>query len=70
MSGAAAALPMWRTIAEEGLKTGWLKEGEKFPVPPGVSSRPSDGLMNDRSARWPMASTQASAGRVMTSVSS
>jgi penicillin-binding protein 1A len=39
MSGAAAALPMWRTIAEEGLKTGWLKEGEKFPVPQGVSSK-------------------------------
>ncbi|HSK75725.1 MAG TPA: PBP1A family penicillin-binding protein [Thermoanaerobaculia bacterium] len=39
MSGATAALPMWRTIAEEGLKTGWLKEGEKFPVPPGVSSK-------------------------------
>jgi penicillin-binding protein 1A len=39
MSGAVAALPMWRTIAEDGLKTGWLKEGEKFPVPPGVTSR-------------------------------
>jgi penicillin-binding protein 1A len=39
MSGAVAALPMWRVIAEDGLKTGWLKEGEKFPVPPGVTSR-------------------------------
>lgn len=39
MSGAEAALPMWRTIAEEGLKTGWLKEGEKFPVPPGVNTK-------------------------------
>ena len=39
MSGATAALPMWRTIAEEGLKTGWLKEGEKFPVPPGVNTK-------------------------------
>ncbi|HVG10565.1 MAG TPA: PBP1A family penicillin-binding protein [Thermoanaerobaculia bacterium] len=36
MSGAVAALPLWRTIAEEGLKTGWLKKGEEFPVPPGV----------------------------------
>ncbi|HEX6864065.1 MAG TPA: hypothetical protein VF414_14650, partial [Thermoanaerobaculia bacterium] len=24
------------TIAEEGLKAGWLKKGEEFPVPPGV----------------------------------
>lgn len=39
MSGAEAALPMWRTIAEEGLKSGWLKEGEKFPVPPGVNTK-------------------------------
>jgi penicillin-binding protein 1A len=39
MSGAVAALPMWRVIAEDGLKTGWLKEGEKFPVPPGINSK-------------------------------
>ncbi|MFL6293287.1 MAG: penicillin-binding protein 1A [Thermoanaerobaculia bacterium] len=36
MSGAVAALPIWRAIAEEGLKTGWLKKGEEFQVPPGV----------------------------------
>lgn len=36
MSGAVAALPMWRRIAEDGLKDGWLKKGETFPVPPGV----------------------------------
>ncbi|HSG38208.1 MAG TPA: PBP1A family penicillin-binding protein, partial [Thermoanaerobaculia bacterium] len=36
MSGAVAALPIWRRIAEDGLATGWLKEGETFPVPPGV----------------------------------
>jgi penicillin-binding protein 1A len=36
MSGAEAALPIWRTIAEEGLKDGWLKKGEEFPVPSGV----------------------------------
>ncbi|HYN23294.1 MAG TPA: transglycosylase domain-containing protein, partial [Thermoanaerobaculia bacterium] len=36
MSGAVAALPIWRTIAEAGLEMGWLKEGETFQVPPGV----------------------------------
>ena len=36
MSGAVAALPMWRAIAEGGLKTGWLKQGETFQVPSGV----------------------------------
>jgi membrane carboxypeptidase/penicillin-binding protein len=39
MSGAVAALPMWRAIAEDGLATGWLKKGETFPVPPGVILR-------------------------------
>jgi penicillin-binding protein 1A len=36
MSGAVAALPMWRSIAEDGLATGWLQKGEAFTVPPGV----------------------------------
>jgi penicillin-binding protein 1A len=36
MSGAVAALPMWRGIVEAGLKDGWLQKGETFPVPPGV----------------------------------
>jgi penicillin-binding protein 1A len=36
MSGAVAALPIWRTIAEDGLETGWLQKGETFRVPPGV----------------------------------
>jgi penicillin-binding protein 1A len=36
MSGAVAALPMWRKIAEDGLANGWLQKGETFPVPPGV----------------------------------
>ncbi|HWM90986.1 MAG TPA: PBP1A family penicillin-binding protein [Thermoanaerobaculia bacterium] len=36
MSGAVAALPIWRSIAEAGLKDGWMKKGETFPVPPGV----------------------------------
>ncbi|HEX3127980.1 MAG TPA: PBP1A family penicillin-binding protein [Thermoanaerobaculia bacterium] len=39
MSGAVAALPIWKRIAEEGLKEGWMKKGEKFQVPPGVLLR-------------------------------
>jgi penicillin-binding protein 1A len=39
MSGAVAALPMWRTIVEEGLATGWLQKGETFQPPPGVLLR-------------------------------
>jgi penicillin-binding protein 1A len=39
MSGAIAALPMWRKIAEDGLATGWLQKGETFQVPPGVILR-------------------------------
>ena len=36
MSGAVAALPIWRSMAEDGLEKGWLKKGEEFQVPPGV----------------------------------
>ena len=36
MSGAVAALPIWRSIAEDGLKNGWMKKDEPFPVPQGV----------------------------------
>ena len=39
MSGAVAALPLWRAIAEDGLATGWLKKGDTFQVPPGVLVR-------------------------------
>lgn len=39
MSGAVAALPIWKRIAEQGLADGWMKKGEKFPVPPGVLLR-------------------------------
>ncbi len=39
MSGTVAALPMWRTIADDGLVNGWLKKGETFQVPPGVVVR-------------------------------
>jgi penicillin-binding protein 1A len=39
MSGAVAAVPMWRQIAEDGLATGWLTKGARFTVPPGVELR-------------------------------
>lgn len=39
MTGAEAALPIWRQIAEDGLRDGWLQEGETFPVPGGVEFR-------------------------------
>jgi penicillin-binding protein 1A len=39
MSGAVAALPLWRAIAEDGLATGWLVKGDTFQVPPGVLVR-------------------------------
>jgi penicillin-binding protein 1A len=39
MSGAVAALPIWKQIAEKGLEEGWLKKGEKFQAPPGVLLR-------------------------------
>lgn len=39
MTGSAAALPMWRLIAEDGLATGWLTKDEPFPMPAGVSLR-------------------------------
>jgi hypothetical protein len=40
MTGAAAALPIWRELAEAGLADGWLREGEDFAVPAGVDIRP------------------------------
>jgi penicillin-binding protein 1A len=54
MSGAVAALPMWKAIAEDGLKTGWLQKGETFQVPPGVVFREVDfysGLLPGAGAR-------------------
>ncbi|MES1242448.1 MAG: PBP1A family penicillin-binding protein [Acidobacteriota bacterium] len=39
MSGAMAALPIWKKIAEDGLAEGWMKKGETFQVPPGVLLR-------------------------------
>lgn len=42
MSGAVAALPIWRAIAQDGLETGWLQKGETFKVPPGVTVKDID----------------------------
>jgi penicillin-binding protein 1A len=39
MSGAVAALPMWRGIVEGGLKQGWIQKGATFQPPPGVVFR-------------------------------
>ncbi len=50
MSGAVAAVPMWRQIAADGLATGWLAKGEKFTVPPGVVLKDVEyytGLLSD-----------------------
>jgi penicillin-binding protein 1A len=44
MTGAEAALPIWRDLAEAGLRDGWLREGEQFSVPPGVEIRPVEYL--------------------------
>lgn len=54
MSGAVAALPMWRAIAEDGLATGWLQKGETFEVPPGVIQRDIEyysGLLSGQGGR-------------------
>ncbi len=37
MTGAAAALPPWKEVAERGLAEGWIAKGEKFVAPPGVT---------------------------------
>ncbi|HEX4952356.1 MAG TPA: PBP1A family penicillin-binding protein [Thermoanaerobaculia bacterium] len=36
MAGDKVAVPIWRRIAEDGLATGWLTAGERFPPPSGV----------------------------------
>ncbi len=54
MSGAVAALPMWRAIAEDGLATGWLVKGDSFQVPPGVIQRDVEyysGLLSGQEGR-------------------
>lgn len=39
MTGAAAALPIWRLMIEEGLEAGWLDPDATFEPPPGLSTR-------------------------------
>jgi penicillin-binding protein 1A len=40
MTGAAAALPIWRAVVEDGLETGWVTAGSAFVRPPGVTVIP------------------------------
>jgi len=37
MTGAEAALPIWKAIIEAGLEEGWVTRGERFQIPPGIS---------------------------------
>ena len=37
MTGAAAALPIWRSIVSQGLEGGWIQPGGEFARPPGIS---------------------------------
>jgi len=37
MTGAEAALPIWKEIVESGLEEGWIPRGERFTVPPGIT---------------------------------
>ena len=39
MTGAEAALPIWRQLVETGLDEGWIAKDETFPVAPGVERR-------------------------------
>jgi len=36
MTGSAAALPIWKAVAEAGLESGWIETGGAFPVPAGI----------------------------------
>jgi penicillin-binding protein 1A len=44
MTGAEAALPIWKTLAEAGLADGWLAAGDRFTPPPGVALQPVEYL--------------------------
>jgi len=39
MTGARAALPIWRRLVEDGLAAGWIRGDEQFARPPGVELR-------------------------------
>lgn len=38
MTGAEAALPIWKELVAAGLEDGWLTSGERFSRPPGLSN--------------------------------
>lgn len=40
MTGAEAAIPIWRSMIEDGLERGWLETGERFSQPPGIVTEP------------------------------
>ncbi len=40
MTGAEAALPIWRQLIEDGLEAGWLERDEAFNVPPDIVQVP------------------------------
>lgn len=40
MTGAAAALPIWRSVVEAGLEQGWIEREQRFPRPPSVVDLP------------------------------
>ncbi|HLF55909.1 MAG TPA: PBP1A family penicillin-binding protein [Thermoanaerobaculia bacterium] len=47
MTGATAALPIWRSVAEAGIRDGWISKEETFSPPSGVELRaiePHSGL--------------------------
>ena len=44
MTGAEAALPIWREVIEAGLQAGWLESGEEFNVPPDIAQVPVEYL--------------------------
>ncbi len=39
MTGAAAALPIWKAIFERGIEEGWITRGERFVVPGKITKR-------------------------------
>ena len=40
MTGASAALPIWRQLVENGLEDGWINPADEFIAPPGIVSQP------------------------------
>jgi penicillin-binding protein 1A len=44
MTGAEAALPIWKGLAEAGLADGWLTKGARFTMPAGVDIQPVEYL--------------------------